>query len=52
MLDTEGDREVLTLIDGDVANDPRWEPGHGHRLSPYAQTEVALRGAAELIRRL
>jgi hypothetical protein len=52
VLGTEGDREVLTFIDGDVANDPRWEPGHGHRLPPYAQTEVALRGAAELIRRL
>jgi Phosphotransferase enzyme family len=52
VLGIEGDREVLTFIDGDVANDPRWEPGHGHRLPPYAQTEVALRGAAELIRRL
>jgi hypothetical protein len=52
VLGIEGDREVLTFIDGDVANDPRWEPGHGHRLPPYAQTEVALRGAAELICRL
>lgn len=52
MLGIEGDREVLTFIEGDVANDPRWDPGHGHRLPPYAQTEVALRGAAELIRRL
>ena len=50
VLGIEGDREVLTFIDGDVANDPRWEPGHGHRLPPYAQTKVALRGAAELIR--
>jgi hypothetical protein len=52
VLGTEGDREVLTFIEGDVANDPRWEPGHGHRLPPYAQAEVALRGAAKLIRRL
>ena len=29
VLGIEGDREVLTFIDGDVANDPRWEPGMG-----------------------
>ena len=52
VLGIEGDREVLTFIDGDVANDPSWEPGHGHRLPPYAQTEMALRGTAELISRL
>ena len=52
VLGIEGGREVLTFIGGDVANDPSWEPGHGHRLPPYAQTEMALRGAAELIRRL
>jgi len=52
VLGIEGDREVLTFIDGDVANDPLWEPGHGHRLPPYARTEVALHGAARLIRRL
>src|SRR5690348_494408 len=52
VLGTEDDREVLTFIDGDVANDPLWEPGHGHRLPPYARTEVALRGAATLIRAL
>ena len=34
LLGIEGDREVLTFIDGDVANDPRWQPGHGHRLPP------------------
>lgn len=43
LLGTEGDREVLTFIDGDVANDPRWQPGHGHRLPPYARTDLALR---------
>jgi hypothetical protein len=52
VLGIEGGREVLTFIGGDVANDPSWEQGHGHRLPPYAQTEMALRGAAELIRRL
>jgi hypothetical protein len=52
VLGIEGDREVLTFIDGDVANDPQWQPGHGHRLPPYARTKMALRGAAELIRRL
>jgi hypothetical protein len=52
VLGIEGDREVLTFIDGGVANDPLWEPGHGHRLPPYARTEVALNGAARLIRRL
>jgi Phosphotransferase enzyme family len=52
VLGTEGDREVLTFIDGDVAMDPLWQPGHGNRLPPYARTEVALRGAAKLIRKL
>lgn len=52
VLGTEGGREVLTFIDGEVANDPRWEPGLGHRLPPYARTEMALRSAAQLIRRL
>jgi hypothetical protein len=31
VLGCEDDREVLTFIDGDVAVDPQWEPGHGHR---------------------
>jgi hypothetical protein len=52
VLGTEGDREVLTFVEGDVAMDPLWQPGHGNRLPPYARTEVALRGAAKLIRRL
>src|SRR5215469_4155950 len=34
VLGIEGDREVLTFLVGDVANDPRWEPGHGQRLPP------------------
>jgi Ser/Thr protein kinase RdoA (MazF antagonist) len=52
VLGTEGDREVLTFIEGDVAADPYWRPGHGHRLPPYARTERALRTAAQLIRKL
>jgi len=52
ILGIEGDREVLTFIEGDVATDPHWQPGHGHRLPPYARTELSLRGAAELIRKL
>jgi len=34
VLRTEGDREVLIFIEADGANDPSWEPGHGHRLPP------------------
>jgi len=52
VLGIEGNREVLTFIDGNVANDPRCQPGRGHRLPPYARTEPALRGAARLIRAL
>jgi hypothetical protein len=42
----------VALIDGDAAADPHWQPGQGHRLPPYARTDLALRGAAKLIRRL
>ena len=52
VLGVEGDTEVLTYLDGDVAVDPQWEPGHGNRLPPYARTDLALRGAAELLRKL
>ena len=52
VLGIEDDQEVLTFIDGDVAVDPQWEPGHGHRLPPYARTDVALCGAADLLRQL
>jgi len=52
LLGTDGDREILTFIDGEVANDPEWQPGRGHRLPPYARTEQTLRGAARLIRAL
>jgi len=52
LLGIEGNREVLTFVKGDVANDPRWQPGHGLLLPPYARTERALRGAGSLIRAL
>ena len=52
VLGIEGNREVVTFIEGDVANDPHWQPGHGHWLPPYARTERALRGAAGLIGQL
>jgi hypothetical protein len=52
VLGVENHREVLTFIDGDVAADPQWEPGHGHRLPPYARTDLALRGAADLLCKL
>ena len=51
MLGIEDIREVLTFIDGDVAVDPQWQPGHGNRLPPYARTDLALRGAADLLRK-
>jgi hypothetical protein len=52
VLSIEDDREVLTFIDGEVAVDPQWEPGHGHRLPPYARTDLALYGVADLLRQL
>jgi hypothetical protein len=52
LLGIDGGREVLTFIDGDVASDPRWQPGRGHRLPPYARTDLALHAAGRLIRQL
>jgi aminoglycoside phosphotransferase (APT) family kinase protein len=51
-LGVEGEREVLTFIDGDVAADPRWYPGRGHRLPPHARSDVSLAAAASLVRQL
>ncbi|MCU7724984.1 phosphotransferase [Actinoplanes sp. KI2] len=51
-LGTEGEREVLAYLDGDVPADPQWQPGRGHRLPAYARTETALVAAGELTRRL
>lgn len=52
VLGVDGDREVLSYLDGDVAVDPTWEPGRGNRLPPYARTDRALAAAGELIREL
>jgi aminoglycoside phosphotransferase (APT) family kinase protein len=52
VLGVDGGFEVLSYLDGDVAADPLWQPGHGHRLPAFARTERALRGAAALLRGL
>jgi Ser/Thr protein kinase RdoA (MazF antagonist) len=52
VLRAEGDREVLSYLPGEVAADPDWEPGRGHRLPGYARTDDALRQAGVLVRRL
>lgn len=44
--------EELSYLAGEVAADPGWEPGHGHRLPPYARTDAALVTAGRLIRAL
>jgi hypothetical protein len=52
VLGTDGEREILTFIEGEVPADPQWQPGHGHRLPPYARSEAALITAAGLVRQL
>ena len=52
VLGVDGDFEVLTYIDGEVAADPHWQPGHEHQLPAYAKTSEALRAAARLVREL
>jgi aminoglycoside phosphotransferase (APT) family kinase protein len=52
VLGIEGDREVLTYLPGEVAADPAWQPGHGHRLPAYTRTGESLRAAARLLRQL
>jgi hypothetical protein len=52
VVGTDGDREILTFLPGEVAADPHWHPGHRHRLPAYAETDEALTGAGRLIRRL
>jgi hypothetical protein len=51
-LGLDGDREVLTFIDGDVPVDPDWQPGRVQRLPEYARSEAALITTAMLLRRL
>ncbi len=45
VLGIEGDREVLTFIDGEVAADPRWQPGHGHPRFPANHHQFPFRPA-------
>ncbi len=52
VLGVDGDFEVLTYIDGEVAADPHWQPGHEHQLPGYAKTREALRASAVLLRQL
>jgi hypothetical protein len=52
VLGVDGGFEVPSYLAGDVAADPLWQPGHGHRLPAFARTERALRGAAALLRGL
>jgi phosphotransferase family enzyme len=52
VLGTDGDTEVLTYLDGEVAMDPHWVPGHGHRLPAYTRTDAALAATGQLLRRL
>lgn len=52
VLGIEGDREVMTYLDGEVAADSTWQPGRGHRLPAHARSDEALIGAGRLIRDL
>jgi hypothetical protein len=52
VLGTDGDFEVLTYIEGEVAADPHWHPGHEHQIPAYAKTSQALRAAARLLHEL
>ncbi|GAA3744462.1 phosphotransferase [Micromonospora maritima] len=51
-LGLDGDREILTFIDGDVPVDPDWRPGTVQRLPDYARSEAALVTTAMLVRQL
>jgi hypothetical protein len=51
-LGTDGEREILTFIDGEVPADPQWQPGRGNRLPPYARSDASLITAARLVRQL
>lgn len=48
----EAGYEVLSYLDGEVAADPHWQPGHGHRLPAYTRSADALTATARLLRRL
>lgn len=52
VLGVDGECEVLSYVDGEVAVDPDWEPGRGNRLPAYARTDRALVAAGTLLREL
>lgn len=52
VLDAGDGWEELTYLEGEVAVDPGWQPGRGHRLPPYARTDEALAAAGTLMRAL
>ena len=52
VLGVRDGREVLTYLEGEVAADPSWQPGRGHRLPDYARGDEALAAAGRLVRRL
>jgi Ser/Thr protein kinase RdoA (MazF antagonist) len=52
VLGVRDGREELTYLDGEVAADPSWQPGRGHRLPEFARSEEALVAAGRLVRRL
>jgi len=52
VLGTDGSCEVLGYLEGEVAADPHWQPGHGHRLPAYTRSPQALEATARLLRRL
>jgi hypothetical protein len=45
VLAAGGGWEELTYLEGEVAADPDWEPGRGHRLPAWARSTDALRAA-------
>jgi Phosphotransferase enzyme family len=52
VLGVDGDREALTYLEGQVAVDPAWQPGHGHRLPGPVRSDRTLIATARLIRDL
>lgn len=52
VLGVRDGREELTFLDGEVAADPSWQPGRGHRLPDHARSEEALVAVGQLVRRL
>jgi hypothetical protein len=49
VVGVDGDVEILTFIEGEVAVDPAWQPGRGHHLPAPARTEESLGETAKLL---